>query len=74
MYSAQVVVVEESNEYVVFELEYCCELHFFVRLGPVWMQRFRSVPPSYKSVFSFRFKRERGQFSQHNRLPNGVIP
>ena len=33
MYSARVVVVEESNEYVVFELEYCCcELHFFVRL------------------------------------------
>ena len=33
MYSARVVVVEESNEYVVFELKYCCcELHFFVRL------------------------------------------
>ena len=50
MYSARVVVVEESNEYVVFELEYCCyELHFFVRLGCADPYLFKLVAKSLTS-------------------------
>jgi len=45
----------------------------WIGLGPVWMQRFRSVPP-YKSTFSFRFKTEESQFSQQKRSPNGTVP
>jgi len=42
-------------------------------LGPVWIQRFRSVSP-YKWPFPFRFKTERRSFSQQRRSPNGTVP